>query len=90
LLKTYNFTGTLDCLALTDQTIGTEKHNTDLAGLEVHAHALDARGEPVPLSVHQSKWRKSRIYALDKLFSLDIGKTVHTGDTVTEIPLVSS
>jgi len=40
-----NFTGTLDDLTLLDETIGTEQHNTDLAGLEVHAHALDARGE---------------------------------------------
>jgi hypothetical protein len=43
----YNLAGTLDSLTLLDETIGTEKHNTDLAGLEVHAHALDARGEPV-------------------------------------------
>lgn len=45
-LRSYNFTSTLDSLTLTDKTIGTEQHNTDLAGLEVHAHALDARGEP--------------------------------------------
>jgi hypothetical protein len=43
---TYNFTGTLDGLALLDETVRTEKHDTDLASLEVHAHALDARGEP--------------------------------------------
>ena len=43
----YNFTGTLDGLALLDETIGTEKDDTDLASLEVHAHALDAGGEPV-------------------------------------------
>jgi len=42
----YDFTGTLDDLTLLDETIRTEKHDTDLAGLEVHAHALDARGEP--------------------------------------------
>lgn len=42
-----NFSGTLDDLALLDETVGTEKHDTDLAGFEVHAHALDARGEPV-------------------------------------------
>jgi hypothetical protein len=41
----HNLAGTLDSLTLLDETIGTEKHNTDLAGLEVHAHALDARGE---------------------------------------------
>ncbi len=44
---THNFAGTLDGLTLLDETIGTEKHDTDLAGLEVHAHALDAGGEPV-------------------------------------------
>lgn len=41
-----NFAGTLDGLTLLDETIGTEKHNTDLAGLEVHAHTLDTGGEP--------------------------------------------
>lgn len=45
--STHNFTGSLDRLTLLDETIGTEEHNTDLAGLEVHAHALDARSEPV-------------------------------------------
>jgi hypothetical protein len=43
---TYNLAGTLDGLTLLDQSIGTEKHDTDLAGLQVHAHALDAGGEP--------------------------------------------
>jgi hypothetical protein len=42
-----NLSGTLDGLALLDQSIGTEQHNTDLAGFEVHAHALDTGGEPV-------------------------------------------
>jgi hypothetical protein len=43
---TYNFTGTLNGLALLDETVRAEEHNTDLASLEVHAHALDARREP--------------------------------------------
>ena len=43
----YDLAGTLDDLTLLDETIRTEKHDTDLAGLEVHAHALDAGGEPV-------------------------------------------
>jgi hypothetical protein len=43
---TYNLTGTLDGLTLLDETIGTEQHNTDLTGLEVHAHSLDTGGEP--------------------------------------------
>jgi hypothetical protein len=50
---THNFTGTLDGLALLDETIGAEEHNTDLAGLEVHAHALDAGGEPVASQIDQ-------------------------------------
>jgi len=50
----YNLSGTLDGLALLDQSIGTEQHNTDLAGFEVHAHALDTGGEPAtPLA----SWR---------------------------------
>ena len=40
-LTTYNLSGTLDSLALLDESVGTEKHDTDLAGFEVHAHALD-------------------------------------------------
>lgn len=62
---TYNSTSTLDSLTFLDETIGTEQHNTDLAGLQVQAHTLDTGSE------------------LDELLSLDIGKTVDTGDTVT-------
>lgn len=43
---THNLTGPLDNLTLTDETVRTEQHDTDLAGLEVHAHALDTGGEP--------------------------------------------
>lgn len=46
-ITTYNLSGTLDGLTLLDETVGTEKHDTDLAGFEVHAHTLDTRGEPV-------------------------------------------
>ena len=45
MVGTYNLTGTLDGLSLLDETIGTEEHDTDLAGLEVQAHALDTGGE---------------------------------------------
>jgi hypothetical protein len=45
LAATHNLSGTLDGLALLDETVRTEKHDTDLAGLEVHAHALDTGGE---------------------------------------------
>jgi hypothetical protein len=41
-----NLSGTLDGLTLLDETVRTEKHNTDLAGFQVHAHALDTGGEP--------------------------------------------
>jgi hypothetical protein len=41
-----NLSGTLDSLTLLDETVRTEKHNTDLAGFQVHAHALDTGGEP--------------------------------------------
>jgi hypothetical protein len=51
---TYNLASTLDGLALTDKSVGTEKHDTDLAGLEVHAHALDTGGEPVVMLVAES------------------------------------
>jgi hypothetical protein len=30
----YNLAGTLDGLTLLDETVGTEKHDTDLAGAE--------------------------------------------------------
>jgi len=40
-----NLAGTLDSLTLLDETIRTEQHNTDLAGLEVHAHSLDTGSE---------------------------------------------
>lgn len=45
--RTYNLASTLDGLALTDKSVGTEEHDTDLTGLEVHAHALDTGGEPM-------------------------------------------
>lgn len=40
-----NLSGTLDGLTLLDETVRTEQDDTDLAGLEVHAHALDTGGE---------------------------------------------
>lgn len=83
-VTTHNFTGTLDGLALLDQTVRTEEHNTDLAGLEVHAHSLDARGEPVVVLVGSSfQAVEVRLNILDQLLGLDVGHTVHTGDTIT-------
>jgi hypothetical protein len=45
-VETNNFSSTLDSLAFLDQSIGTEKHNTDLTSFQVHAHALDTGCEP--------------------------------------------
>jgi len=81
--ETYDLTGTLDGLALLDQSVGTEKHNTDLAGFEVHAHALDAGGEPeVDVSLGACETIGGGCI-LDKLLSLDIAHAVHTRNTVT-------
>jgi hypothetical protein len=45
-LDAYNFSSSLDSLTFLDKTIGTEKHNTDLASFQVHAHTLDTRCKP--------------------------------------------
>lgn len=83
-VSTYNLAGTLDGLTLLDETVGTEQHDTDLAGLEVHAHTLDTGGEPVVMSVCRiGKCQDIRVHVLDQLLSLDVGHTVDTGDTVT-------
>lgn len=42
-LSTHNLTGTLDGLALLDETIGTKQHDTHLSSFEVHHH-LKAQG----------------------------------------------
>jgi len=49
--RAYNLAGTFDSLAFLDSSVGTEKHHTDLAGFEVHAHAFDAGREPGTLLV---------------------------------------
>ena len=40
-----NLAGTLDSVALLDGTVITEDRDTDVVGLQVQAHAADARGE---------------------------------------------
>lgn len=81
---TYNLAGTLDGLTLLDETVGTEEHNTDLAGLEVHAHTLDTGGEPVfMLDYRVGKCQDIGVHVLNQLLSLDVGHTVNTGDTIT-------
>ncbi len=84
---THDFAGTLDRLALPDQTVGAEEHDTDLAGLEVHAHALDAEAnlERSDLRTWSLEWQGGGqgLHVLDKLLGLDVGHAVHTGDTIT-------
>lgn len=41
----YDLPGTLDAFTFLDETIRTEKHDTDLASFQVHAHASDTGGE---------------------------------------------
>lgn len=41
----HNLASTLDGFAFLDKTVGTEEHHTDLTSFQVHAHALDTRGE---------------------------------------------
>jgi len=42
ILGTYDLASPLDGLTLLNQSVRTEKYDTDLASLQVHAHALDA------------------------------------------------
>ena len=80
---THNLSSTLDGLTLLDQSVGTEKHNTDLAGFEVHAHALDAGGEPECSLVRCCHGDIHALYVLDQLLSLDIAHAIDTCNTVT-------
>jgi len=87
--RTYNLSGTLDGLAFLDQSVRTEKHHTNLAGFQVHAHALDTRGEPaIPLVSVVACW-SMWLRVLDKLLGLDVAHAVNTGNTVT-VPLSTS
>jgi len=87
--RTYNLSGTLDGLAFLDQSVRTEKHHTNLAGFQVHAHALDTRGEPaIPLASVVACW-SMWLRVLDKLLGLDVAHAVNTGNTVT-VPLSTS
>lgn len=57
-------TGTLDDIALLDQLIVTEDHNTDVVGLQVKGHALQSGGE-----LHH-------LIGLDVVQTVDTGDTV--------------
>lgn len=76
--KTYNLSGTLDGLALLDESVGTEKHDTDLAGFEIHAHALDAGGE------------LDELLGLDVGHTVNTGDTVTVWDVLAPPFLVTS
>lgn len=78
---TYDLPRTLYGFAFLDQSIRTEKHNTDLTGLEIHAHALDPRCEPAHVS-ERSGTTYIYVDSLDKLFCLDIVHAMHTGNAV--------
>jgi len=68
-----NLSGTLDGLTLLDETVRTEKHNTDLAGFQVHAHALDTGGE------------LDKLLSLDVVHAVDTGNTVTDGENTTSL-----
>jgi hypothetical protein len=68
-----NLTGTLDGLTLLDETIGTEQHNTDLAGLEVHAHSLDTGGE------------LDKLLSLDVGHTVNTGDTITDGEDTASL-----
>jgi hypothetical protein len=68
-----NLSGTLDNLTLLDETVGTEKHNTDLAGFEIHAHSLDARGE------------LNQLLSLDIGHTMDTSDTVTDGKDTSSL-----
>jgi hypothetical protein len=48
-VRAHDLAGTLDSLAFSHSSVGTEQHDTDLTGFEVHAHALDTGSEPVSM-----------------------------------------
>jgi hypothetical protein len=56
-----------------DKTIGTEKHHTDLAGFQVHAHSLDARRE------------FDQLLSLDIAHAMDTGDTVTDGQDTASL-----
>jgi hypothetical protein len=62
-----NLAGTLNSLTLLDETVGTKQHNTNLAGLKVHAHTLNTRGE------------LDQLLSLDVGHAMDTSNTVTDG-----------
>jgi hypothetical protein len=72
-----NLSSTLDSLTLLDETVGTEKHNTDLAGFQVHAHTLDTRGE------------LDQLLSLDIGHTMDTSDTVTDGKDTSSLSKAS-
>lgn len=71
--STYNLASSLDGLAFLDQSVGTEQHDTDLTGFQVHAHALDTGGE------------FDELFSLDIAHAMDTGNTVTDGQDTTSL-----
>jgi hypothetical protein len=67
----YDLSGTLDAFTFLDETIRTEKHNTNLASFQVHAHALDTGGE------------FDQLLGLDIAQTMDTSNTVTNGQNTT-------
>ena len=59
--NTHDLAGSLHGLTLLDESIRTEKHDTDLASFQVHAHALDTRCEPEYKLVRLIEWGQNHL-----------------------------
>jgi hypothetical protein len=81
-----NLSGTLDGLALLDQSIGTEQHNTDLAGFQVHAHSLDTRCELDKfLGLHIAHTMDTSNTVTDRQDTASLGKVGFLLDTTNSL-----
>lgn len=67
----YDLSGTLDSFTFLDKTIRAEKHNTDLASFQVHAHALDTGSE------------FDQLLGLDIAQTMDTSNTITNGQDTT-------
>lgn len=82
-----NLAGTLDGVALLNETIVTEDGDTDVVGLQVQAHATDARREFHHLfgcRGEEDVSERVREIQGNAVFTLDIPQTPNTTDTVTD------
>jgi len=67
----YDLSGTLDAFTFLDETIGTEKHDTNLTSFQVHAHASDTRSE------------LDQLFSLDIAQTVYTSNTVTNGQNAT-------